>query len=143
LAAETRCYVVGSETDPADAKHAISRGHPELLVQTVRAETASNESFVGMICAETMSAERSQVLLARKPEIDLLLRLASTTQISVAIGKVGVGKGEPFLLIVAGEGKTVKAIRPPAGWKRLDRRPLSKGELELIERAALLNAARG
>ena len=140
---ETRCYTVGSETDPTDAKDALARRHPKLLVQAVKAETASNESFVRMICAETISAERSRILLARKPEIDLLLRLASTTQISVAIERVGAKKGEPFLMIAAGDGRSVRAIRPPATWKRLGRRALSKGELERIERAALLNAARG
>jgi tRNA threonylcarbamoyladenosine modification (KEOPS) complex Cgi121 subunit len=140
---EARCYAVGGEADPTAARGRLVRLHPKLLVQAVRLETAANEFFVEMICAETVRAQASHVLLARKPEIDLLLRLASTTQISVAIAKAGARKGAPFLLIAAGDSKTMRSIRVPCGWKRLARAKLSTAELERIERAALLNAARG
>jgi len=139
---ETRCYAVGDETDPTTAKDVLARRHPSLLVQAVKAGTATNEFFVEMICAQTLRAQASGVLLARKPEIDLLLRLASTTQISVAIAKAGAKRGTPFLVIAAGDSRAVRAVRVPAEWRRLDRFELSDAELERIERAALLNAAR-
>ena len=140
---EARCYSVGGQGDPTEARGKLVQKHPSLLVQAVRADIAVNEFFVEMLCAETLRAKASHVLLARKPEIDLLLRLASTTQISVAIAKAGAKKGAPFLLIASGDSKTMRSLRVPSNWKRLPRAALSAAELDRIERAALLNAARG
>jgi tRNA threonylcarbamoyladenosine modification (KEOPS) complex Cgi121 subunit len=79
-------------------------------------------------------------LLAKKPEMDFLLRLAGTTQISKAIRQQGSTKGEPFLLVVAGP-REIKSSRSFEAME-LPRRKLSKKELERIEGAALLNALR-
>src|SRR5271157_839669 len=140
---EARCFVVESGVDPEEAKSALLRRHPRLLVQAVKTESASNEFFVEMICAQTLGAAESGALLARKAGIALLLRLAGTTQISAAISKLGVKKGSPFLLIAAGEGAQMKTIRTPASWKRLPRGELHRAELQRVEQAALLNAASG
>jgi tRNA threonylcarbamoyladenosine modification (KEOPS) complex Cgi121 subunit len=140
---EARCFVVGAGEDPGEAKSALLRLHPRLLVQAVRAGSATNEFFVEMICAQTLRAAATGALLARKAEIDLLLRLAGTTQISAAISKTGSKKGELFLVIAAGAGGSMKALRAPSGWKRLPRKELSEAELRRVEQAALLNAARG
>jgi tRNA threonylcarbamoyladenosine modification (KEOPS) complex Cgi121 subunit len=140
---EARCFVIGGGGDPGEAKGALLRRHPRLLVQAVNTRSASNEFFVEMICAQTLRAASSGALLARKAEIDLLLRIAGTTQISDAISKTGAKRGEPFLIIAAGEGGSMKALRAPAGWRRLSRADLSEAESRRVEQAALLNAARG
>lgn len=137
------CFAVGRSTDPASVRKAVSRGRSGLVVQGVKLAAASNEFFVEMIAAQTLRASRTSNLLAKKPEIDLLLRLAGTTQISAAIAELGVRKGEPFLVIVAGDKELVAKVRGQTGWVRLPRRDLTKGELKRIERAALLNATRG
>jgi len=89
-----------------------------------------------MLAAQTFQAESSGSLLANKPEIDLLLRLAGTNQISRAIREKGAKKGEPFLLIVAGRSEQILPQRIPA--KELPRRKLSRAELARIEKASLL-----
>jgi len=117
---------------------------PRCLVQTVRMETATNGLFVEMIAAQTLRAWGTLNQLAKKPEVDLLLRLAGTSQISRAIERVGARKGEPYLLVMAGPKHSLARIP----WKgqapsRLQKRALSESELEKIEAAALLNAERG
>jgi tRNA threonylcarbamoyladenosine modification (KEOPS) complex Cgi121 subunit len=135
--------VVPGNADPDGTKETLRRRHPGALVQAVADGAASNELFVRMVCAQCMRARRTGALLAKKPEVDLLLRLAGTTQITAAIDRVGARKGLPFLIIVTGTGKQLKGFRAPRGWKRLARGELTVDELARIEAAALLNALRG
>lgn len=111
-----------------------------VVVQAAKAGSATNEFFVEMIAAQTLRAETSGSLLAKKPEIDFLLRLAGTTQIARAIKELGAEEGGPFLLVAAGP-RAVHAPPELAG-SELPRLDLSSAELERIERAALLNARR-
>ena len=110
------------------------------MVQAARGGLAANELFVELVAAQTFQAGSSGALLANKPEIDFLLRLAGTTQISKALKDAGAKSGEPFVLVVAGRG----ALKRPSDLDgvELTRRGLSDEELGKIERAALLNARR-
>jgi len=92
-----------------------------------------------MLAAQTFQAERSGTLLAKKPEVDLLLRLAGTTQIAKAIRERGAKPGASFLLIVASRSGIVGI---PGLLQELPRSLLSDGDLARIERAALLDVAR-
>jgi len=139
---EARCYLAGRASDPRSMREEISSENPRLVVQAVGASAASNESYVEMIAAQTLRASSTGGLLARKPEIDIVLRLAGTTQIAAAIAKMGAKKGKPFLLVIAGESKPMGNLKIPAAWARLPRKGLSKEELGRIEDAALLNARR-
>ena len=99
-----------------------------------------NEVFVELLSAQTLQAQSSGGLLANKPEIDFILRLAGTTQISRAIGDVGAKSGDKFVLVVAGRS----TVRRPPGLEgvELPRLKLTDSELERIEKAALLNVER-
>jgi tRNA threonylcarbamoyladenosine modification (KEOPS) complex Cgi121 subunit len=136
-----RAFTVSAGFDPEEVKEKISRRHPSLLVQSLRPGASRNAGHLEMIAAQTVEATATGNLIAKKPEIDFLLRVAGTTQISRAIQKVGSEKGRPFLVVVAGRR------RIPAGlgldrWKELERRELSGREMEKVEVAALLNANR-
>jgi tRNA threonylcarbamoyladenosine modification (KEOPS) complex Cgi121 subunit len=110
-------------------------------VQVVREDTATNGFFVEMIAAQTIRAKGTENLLAKKPEVDLLLRLAGTTQISRAIEQIGAKKGKPFLLVIAGPGRRLASLDlDELGGSELEKRDLSSDELDRIEQAALLNA---
>ena len=135
------CYV--AKGDPEAVREAATREAHGLLVQVADSRSASNEFFVEMLAAQTTRAATSGNLIANKPAIDLLLRLAGTTQISTAISKAGAKKGEPLLVILAGESSQVTKVRVPPGWKRVPRRKLTAAEKDRIEEAALLNAIRG
>lgn len=126
--------------DPVELKRSIARKIPGALVQTVDVKAATNGAYVDMIAAQTLLADGTDCMLARKPEVDFLLRLAGTTQISRAIEEVGAKKGRPFLLVVAGSSEQLAEVDLQVhGGSELTRRPLSEKELDNVEKAALLN----
>ncbi|MDE1852810.1 MAG: hypothetical protein KGI38_03565 [Thaumarchaeota archaeon] len=121
-------------------KQELASANPGALVLAARAGSVRNEFLVEMLAAQTFQAMSSGSLLANKPEIDLLLRLAGTTQISRAIEDHGTRPGERSLLVVAGR-KTVEGPKQLAELE-LPRRRMTRPELMKVERAALLNAQR-
>jgi tRNA threonylcarbamoyladenosine modification (KEOPS) complex Cgi121 subunit len=138
LRAHARVFLCGADQSPEELKGKLAARPGKWVVQTAAEGSAANESLVEMIAAQTLRAEASGTLLAKSPEMDLLLRLAGTSQISKAIRERGSAKGRPFLLIVAGGTRP----RVADGLAELPRRDLSKAELEQVERAALLSAQR-
>jgi tRNA threonylcarbamoyladenosine modification (KEOPS) complex Cgi121 subunit len=138
--AYVKAYLCPAGMSPSDAKKELSLKNPEALVQTAKAGNVDNELFLEMLAAQTLLAQSSGALLAKKPEVDLLLRLAGTAQISKAISRHGSREGKKFLAIVAGS----KKVKAPPGFDsyQLKRKELSEKELDRIERAALLDAER-
>lgn len=139
-----RCYFFGAEAAAAGIRRQVQASFPRLLVQAVDAGVASNGRLVEMIGEQTLRAAEYGNLLAKKVEVDLLLRLAGSTQISEAIRSAGAKPGRPFVLVVAGERTDLDSLeaRKGATWKRLPSRPLSRDDFGKIERAALLDAER-
>jgi tRNA threonylcarbamoyladenosine modification (KEOPS) complex Cgi121 subunit len=139
-----RCYKFGGETASENLKGSIARDFPGLLVQTVDSAAATNERILEMLGEQTLEACRTGGPLARKPEVDLLMRLGGTTQISRALQEVGVKPGKEFLLVVIGDEAKVLGFESAraSGWDRLPRRQLDEDDLRRIERAALLDAER-
>ncbi len=58
----------------------LRKRHPRLIIQMVAMNRLPAEQAVAMIGEQTLRAARTGALLAEKPEVDLLLRLAGTTQ---------------------------------------------------------------
>ena len=135
-----RAFLCTGGVSPEESKRLIAVGNPGSMVLAAKAGLAENESFVELLAAQTLQAESSGSLLANRPEIDFLLRLAGTTQISKAIENAGAKPGEPFILVVA--GRTVVRGASGLDGTELPRRELKDDELGRIERAALLNAKR-
>jgi tRNA threonylcarbamoyladenosine modification (KEOPS) complex Cgi121 subunit len=135
-----RAYLCDDRMSPDDAKRRLAKSNPGSIVQASRAGRVRNELFVEMLAAQTHRAKSTGGMLAEKPEIDFLLRLAGTTQISKAIKEWGAKKGEKALVVVSGESE----VRGPPELLEfeLPRRPLTAAELARVERAALLNALR-
>jgi len=139
--AYARAYNCGAGLSPSDVKQEIAGSSGRWVVQTAAEGAAANEFFVEMLVAQTLQAEASGSLLAKTPEMDLLLRLAGTTQISRAIREKGSSPGKPFLLVVGGRTRPAE-VRGLSGLE-LPRKGLTKSELQRVERAALLSAQRG
>ena len=139
--ATAKVYLFGRDVSAEGVKQKLASANPGSLVQVTRAGSVSNELLVEMLAAQTFRAESAGDMLAKKPEVDLLLRLAGTTQISKAIKSQGAVAGEEFLAINAGR----MVLSTPADFKEaeLPRTGLTGAELLRIERAALLNAQRG
>lgn len=119
------------------AKLDLSSANQGALVQAVRAGSGENPTLFGMLAAQTLLADSSGSKLARKTEIDFLLRVAGTTQIAEAIKKSGTREGDAFVVVVAG----AKEPTVPHGFpgEELPERRLSRAELQKVERAALLS----
>ena len=133
--------IVRAGADPDSVRNTVEAKFPGSIVQAVRADAATNGFFVEMIAAQTLRANGTQNLLARRPEVDLLLRLAGTNQISKAIEQMGAKKGKPFLLVIAGADSRLAGLSAKElGGSELRRRELSSDELDRVEQAALLNA---
>lgn len=133
----TRCYLVPSGAECATARDRCARANPAAVVQVVDQASAKNEALLEMLAAQTLRARRDGTLLAKKPEMDLLLRIAGTTQIRDAIESTGARAGRGCVLVVAGEGEVGFT-----GLARLPRAELTEEELMRVERASLLDVAR-
>ena len=136
----TRAYVCGADLKPEEVKRKLLGANKGAMVQTSGPDAADNEFLIELLAAQTLKAQALRSLLAKKPEIDFLLRLAGTTQIAKAIRQVGARQGGRFLAVVAAESE-VKEVKGLPGL-RLPRRELTRSELGRVERAALLNAKR-
>jgi tRNA threonylcarbamoyladenosine modification (KEOPS) complex Cgi121 subunit len=139
-----RCYKFGGGAEAETLRRTLRSSFPRILVQVVDSAVVSNERVVEMIGEQTLKASESGSSLAKKAEVDLLLRLAGTTQISEAIEKIGAKPDRPFLVIVAAEEKDLARLETGEGarWERLPSRPLTTGDLTRIEKAALLDVER-
>lgn len=136
-----RVFAFEGGTDPVATRSAFERANHGALVQAFSDEPATNGFFIQMIAAQTLRAGLSESMLAKKPEIDFLLRLAGTSQISEAICQVGTKKGEPFQLVVATTRPGRMRI-PYVRCRALPKRPLTETEFDRVEKAALLSARR-
>lgn len=114
-----------------------------VLVQAADASVAENESLLELLVAQTREARRQGIMLARKAEIDFLLRLAGESQIASAIAKAGAKDGDPALLVVSGERSDLAVLGGRVnGRRRIPKTDLTEEEWMRVEVAALLNAER-
>jgi tRNA threonylcarbamoyladenosine modification (KEOPS) complex Cgi121 subunit len=134
-----RTFLFGPEVKPDDAKSRLVKLNPTSLVQSLRSNTDGNPAYLQLLAAQSLHAKSTRSLLAKKPEIDLLLRAAGTTQISRAIREKGAKSGEPFIVVVAGP----RRVNAAPGLEEIPEQKLSEGELGKVEKAALLSAFRG
>jgi hypothetical protein len=141
LLVTAKAYLLDGRFKVEEVKKSLAAANPGSLVQAVKQGSVGNVALVEMLAAQTFAAQLRGGLLAKKPEVDLLLRVADTTQISKAIRAHGVVAGEGFVAIVAGEGPLV--VPPEVRGAELPDRRLTRQELARIERAALLDARRG
>jgi tRNA threonylcarbamoyladenosine modification (KEOPS) complex Cgi121 subunit len=115
-----------------------------VLAQVFASRRTPNPAALKMVAAQTLAAASSGATLAKKPELDLLLRLAGTRQIGEAIERCGYksGKGRLFLVAASDDGAAISRVNAldPTKFVRVDDRALSKSDLEFVERAALLSA---
>jgi len=122
----------------------LRRAEPRMLFQVFASRRTPNPSAVKMVAAQTLAASDSGATLAKKPELDLLLRLAGTRQIEDAIERCGYksGKGRLFLVVASDDDLAsphLDALEPKR-FRRVEERTLSRSDLEFVERAALLSA---
>lgn len=144
LSPTARCFLLSPKDDPQEVKRRLQRELPAILVQVASHRAVRNEGVVELIAWQSLSAQKAGCLLAKTPEMDLLLRLSGTNQISKAIKESGARRREENVLILAGDLQDYRIPRL-AGLlpkRRLQRRELTEEEIMIVERAAMLNAGR-
>ncbi len=138
IAAEARLAPGAAETELL----VLRRRHPGLIIQLLTLEEIPGNRTISMIGLQTLRAAKTGALLAAKPEVDLLLRLAGTTQIAVAIEKVGYKAKGKLLLVAAGTAGSVARLRKElvdnASYKVMEGEEIGNDGLAMVERAALL-----
>ncbi len=142
------CWEVKVEPEEVEGMLADMRKEsPKAIIQVFGASRAPNAGAVEMIAAQTLAAVKSSSTLAERPELDLLLRLAGTRQIGEAFRRVGyksVGKRLYMVAASEGTGVALKRLRMRASRDRrfslVAKKAPGKGDLEVVERAALLAA---
>ncbi|MEM0030641.1 MAG: KEOPS complex subunit Cgi121 [Candidatus Nitrosocaldus sp.] len=80
--------------------------HKGIIVQVINADNIAGLEHLLEVLAQSLEAERRSCLLAKRVEVDMLLRLACTRQISDAIESVGLkrGRSKAVLVVVIHEG---------------------------------------
>ncbi|HXW37711.1 MAG TPA: KEOPS complex subunit Cgi121 [Nitrososphaerales archaeon] len=118
----------------------LRRRHTDLAIQAVRPGCIENETLGEMLGEQTAMAKKTGALLAKTPEIDLLLRVAGTRQISEAIKEIGTRRKEGQTILALGAERDLSELEKETGIRgRVKSRPLSEEELDRVERAALLS----
>ena len=125
----------------------IRKENPGVIVQVIGAARAPNPGVIEMIAAQTLMAAESGCTLAERPELDLLLRLAGTRQIGEAFQRLGYkSNGKRFFMVAASEGsrpsmaRMSKRLAADKRFTEVAKRQLAEGDLDQVERAALLAA---
>jgi molybdopterin converting factor small subunit/tRNA threonylcarbamoyladenosine modification (KEOPS) complex Cgi121 subunit len=76
--------------------------YPKLKFQVISSNFVLNASHLKKILSISINAEKNNILLSNKIETDILMRFASTLQISNAISSVGLKPSVNFILIAIG-----------------------------------------
>jgi tRNA threonylcarbamoyladenosine modification (KEOPS) complex Cgi121 subunit/molybdopterin converting factor small subunit len=77
----------------------LRKAHDGVFIQAVRADSIFGKEHALRILAIVVEARKRGVMIANRPETELLLRLACTNQISEAIERVGLEDGLPACFI--------------------------------------------
>ncbi len=137
-------FVFPTRREADEARARIAKREPELVCQLTSTKACMNENVARLIAAQTFAARANGTMLAKKAEIDLLLRLAGTTQISDAIRKAGCRERGETLMIIAGSDESVRRLLSmrKLGGRRLRSAALDPNEKMIVENGALLSALR-
>ncbi len=138
--------IVDSGEDPEALLSRLRTDNPDLLIQVFGGKRP-RASAVEMIAAQTLTAAKSGSILADRPELDLLLRLAGTRQIGEAFLLLGYKpRRKRLFMAAASEGKSgamerlVRRLSDDRRFVEIQKEPLTEEDLDLVERAALLAA---
>ncbi len=123
----------------------LRKENPQLIIQLARFPQTPNVRAIEMIAAQTLRARETDALIAERPEVDLLLRLAGTSQISEAIGSAGYKAGGKLYMVAAGSEADISRLRRDlsasgkgAEYAILSTEDLDDNGRQMVEAAALL-----
>ncbi|MDP9015545.1 MAG: MoaD/ThiS family protein [Thermoproteota archaeon] len=128
--------------DPGKLVDMIRSQHNNVLIQAVDANAVYGEEHVLGVLRITLEAEKRNIMLTNRCEIELLIRLAGTDQISEAIRRAGLKKDVAACFIAFSQDN--EAIRQFEQWIKsefsLNNSVLQPNEDKRIRLASLLGS---
>ncbi len=128
--------------DPGKLVDMIRSQHNNVLIQAVDANAVYGEEHVLGVLRITLEAEKRNIMLTNRCEIELLIRLAGTNQISEAIRRAGLKKDVAACFIAFSQDN--EAIRQFEQWIKnefgLNNSVLEPNEDKRIRLASLLGS---
>ena len=88
----------------------LRRKFPSLVIQAISTKYVIKKSHAEKIITISQMAQRNKTLLSKKIETDILLRFAGTTQIVDALERIGIKKGNSFILIAIGKKNLIEKL---------------------------------
>lgn len=88
----------------------MRQSYPTLRIQAINPQYVLSESHLRRILEISITAEKNKDILSKSLEIDIIQRLAGTTQISRAIQTAGAPANDTCLVISLGESKALRQL---------------------------------
>ncbi|HEY8140452.1 MAG TPA: KEOPS complex subunit Cgi121 [Nitrososphaera sp.] len=96
---------MSSSMDPGQVIDGMREAHRSLSIQIMAADAVFGFEHAHRIAQMALEAESRKIMLAKRVETDLLLRLACTNQISEAIARAGLKKGKSACIVALSSGR--------------------------------------
>ncbi len=88
----------------------LQKKFPNIILQGIKSNYVLNKRHAKKIINISLLAKKNSLLLAKKLEIDIIMRFSCTTQIIKAIKIVGVRKTKTFIVIVIGNKNSLNKV---------------------------------
>ena len=107
--------------------------HKQLTIQAINPKFLLNVEHAKKILAISYHAKKTNTMLSKKIETDILLRFAATTQISEAIKTAGRKMNKDFLIVAIGKKSTLSRVYSELK-PFLNPKPLSRNNQSFLKR---------
>lgn len=97
--------------EPKDLLDELRRRFPKLVLQIISDNAVYADEHLKWVARQSWHAKDRAIMLAKKVELDLLMRIAGVAQIADALKVAGAKKGEPFIILGIGEGGEIGSLR--------------------------------
>ena len=102
--------IIGQKTINVKFLDNLRKKYPKIQLQAVSSNFVLNNYHLKKIISLSLESEKNNILLSNKLETDILMRFASTNQISDAIIHVGIKPKTNFILIAVGNKKLLNLL---------------------------------
>ena len=111
----------------------LRTSHKQLIIQAINPKFLLSAQHAKKILAISLQAKKANIMLSKKIETDILLRFATTTQISEAIKTAGRKMNEDFLVIAIGKKSSLSRLYSELK-PFLNQKPLSRNNQPFLKK---------
>ena len=97
--------------EPKDILDELRRRFPKLVLQIISDKAVYGDEHLKWVARQSWLAKDREIMLAKKVELDLLMRIAGVAQISDALKVAGARKDESFIILGIGEERAIGSLR--------------------------------